>query len=66
MLQAVHQLSPWLTCKLTPLYKGKGDAAAPDNYRALAVGHPVAKAAAAVLNQRLETVATTKGLRAST
>ncbi len=56
--------SQWLTSKLTPLYKGKGEKMCRENYRALAVGHPMAKLASAVINQRLTLVADENGLRA--
>lgn len=35
----------WRSLKLVPLFKNKGSPTDPDNYRALAVGHPVAKLA---------------------
>lgn len=39
--------------KLAPLYKGVGDVQDPDNYRALAVMHPIAKLIMGILNVRL-------------
>jgi hypothetical protein len=44
----------WKHLKLTALYKGKGAAACADSYRALAVGHPLAKLAMGVVTARLE------------
>ncbi len=55
----------WRTAQLTPLYKGKGDRGVPGNYRALAVGHPLAKLASSMLNARLEKFSTSNGLRAA-
>ena len=42
---AIDQLAPtlWRTSKVTPLYKGKGDATLPENYRSLAVAPPLSK-----------------------
>jgi hypothetical protein len=56
----------WRTLKLVPIYKNKGDRGDPDNYRGLAVGHPLAKLAMATINQRLQTLADGGGLRAPT
>lgn len=56
----------WRTLKVVPLFKGKGAPTDPDNYRALAVGHPIAKLAMGALTQRLETVSAERGLRAPT
>lgn len=55
----------WRSLKLVPLFK-KGDQFDPDHYRALAVGHPMAKLAMGVINMRLTGVATGKQLRAPT
>lgn len=44
----------WRSLKLVPLFKNKGAPTDPDNYRALAVGHPVAKLAMAVVTARME------------
>ncbi len=56
----------WRTLKLVPLYKSKGDRGDPDNYRGLAVGHPLAKLAMGIVNQRLQTLADDAHLRAPT
>jgi hypothetical protein len=56
----------WRQLKLVPLYKKEGDPSDPDNYRALAVGHPLAKLAMGVINQRLTAVAEDQQLRAPT
>jgi hypothetical protein len=56
----------WRQLKLVPLYKNRGDRGDPDNYRGLAVGHPMAKLAMGVINQRLQTLADEGGLRAPT
>jgi hypothetical protein len=56
----------WRSLKLVPLYKGKGPRGDPDNYRGLAVGHPLAKVAMSAINQRLQTLAEEGGLRAPT
>ena len=51
---------------MVPLFKNKGDRRDPDNYRGLAVGHPLAKLAMSTINQRLQTLADEGGLRAPT
>ncbi len=51
---------------MVPLYKLKGDRGDPDNYRGLAVGHPLAKLAMGIVNQRLQTLADDAHLRAPT
>ena len=56
----------WRHLKMVPLYKQKGDRYSPDNYRGLAVGHPLAKLAMAVINQRLTVEADQGNLRAPT
>lgn len=56
----------WRTLKLVPLFKGRGDRTNPADYRALAVGHPLAKLVMGVVNLRLEKVAAAKELRAPT
>ena len=56
----------WRSLRIAPLYKNKGDRGDPDNYRALAVGHPLAKLAMCALHQRLQLVATEGDLRAPT
>ena len=40
----------WRQLQLTPLYKGKGAPGSADSYRALAVGDPLGKVAAAIVN----------------
>lgn len=56
----------WRELKMVPLYKQRGDQGDPDNYRGLAVGHPLAKLAMGAINQRLQTLADEGGLRAPT
>ena len=59
---AIEQLPPsqWRTSKVTPLYKGKGDATLPENYRSIAVAPPLSKLFMAIMNRRLTNVAITK------
>jgi hypothetical protein len=59
---AIEQLPPsqWRTSKVTPLYKGKGDATMPENYRSIAVAPPISKLFMAIMNRRLTDVAITK------
>ncbi len=56
----------WRSIKMVPLFKHKGDRGDPDSYRGLAVGHPLAKLAMAIVNQRLQTLADDGQLRAPT
>jgi hypothetical protein len=56
----------WRSLKLVPLYKNRGGRGDPNNYRGLAVGHPLAKLAMGAINQRLQTLADEGGLRAPT
>ncbi len=56
----------WRDLKLVPLFKYKGDRGYPDNYRGLAVGHPLAKLAMGIVIQRLQTLADDNHLRAPT
>ena len=56
----------WRTSKVTPLYKGKGDATLPENYRSIAVAPPLSKLFMAVMNRRLTTVAIEGNLHAPT
>jgi hypothetical protein len=65
---AIDQLAPalWRTTKVTPLYKGKGDAMLPENYRSIAIPPPFAKLLMAVVNQRLTATAVDMGLHAPT
>ena len=65
---AIDQLAPtlWRTSKVTPLYKGKGDATRPENYRSIAVAPPLAKLFMAVMNRRLTDHAKTENLHAPT
>lgn len=56
----------WRQLQLSPLYKGKGATGCADSYRALAVGHPMGKLAAAIINSRLIEVTEQKNLRAKT
>jgi hypothetical protein len=59
---AIEQLPPsqWRTSKVTPLYKGKGDATLPENYRSIAVAPPLSKLFMALMNKRLTDVAIAK------
>jgi hypothetical protein len=43
----------WRCLKMVPIYKNRGDRGDPDNYRGLAVGHPLAKLAMGAINLRL-------------
>jgi hypothetical protein len=65
---AIDQLAPtlWRTSKVTPLYKGKGDATLPENYRSIAVAPPLSKLFMAVMNRRLTDEAERKNLHAPT
>ena len=65
---AIDQLAPilWRTSKITPLYKGKGDATLPENYRSIAVAPPLDKLFMAVMNRRLTDEAEKKNLHAPT
>ena len=65
-IKAGRPPTTWRNIKLVPLYKEKGDRLDPNNYRALAVGHPLAKLAMGVLNQRLNLLAEEHHLRAPT
>ena len=56
----------WKTAKVIPLYKGKGDASLPENYRSIAITPPLSKVFMAVMNNRLTTEATNKKLHAPT
>jgi hypothetical protein len=49
---------------LVPIYKGKGSAAAPANYRGIAVINSLAKCFSAILEQRLSTCLESEHLRA--
>jgi hypothetical protein len=51
---------------VTPLFKGKGDAALPENYRSIAVAPPLSKLFMAVMNRRLTEHAKAKDLHAPT
>jgi hypothetical protein len=48
------------------LYKGKGDATNPENYRSIAIPPPIAKVFMATINQRLTTTANEMNLHAPT
>jgi hypothetical protein len=65
---AIEQLPPsqWRTSKVTPLYKGKGDATLPENYRSIAVAPPLSKLFMAVINRRLTDTAEKYKLHAPT
>jgi hypothetical protein len=65
---AIDQLAPtlWRTAKVTPLFKGKGDATLPKNYRSIAVTPPLAKLFMAVMNRRITDHAQVENLHAPT
>ena len=42
----------WRSAKIIPLFKGKGDAKAPENYRSIAITPPFAKVLMALMSQR--------------
>ena len=68
LTRCVARGMPPATCsalKLVPIFK-KGDHLNPDYYRALAVGHPLAKLSMGVINKRLTAVATKRQLQAPT
>ena len=56
----------WKTAKVIPLYKGKGDATLPKNYRSIAVTPPLAKLFMAVMNRRITDHAQVENLHAPT
>jgi hypothetical protein len=56
----------WKTAKIIPLYKGKGDASNPENYRSIAITPPLSKVFMAVMNNRLTSTATDMDLHAPT
>jgi hypothetical protein len=56
--------SSWRQAKIVPIYKGKGDRRAPENYRSIAITPPFAKIFMAVMNQRLTTKANEDNLHA--
>jgi hypothetical protein len=56
----------WKTAKVIPLYKGKGDASLPENYRSIAITPPLSKVFMAVMNNRLTNEANSKKLHAPT
>jgi hypothetical protein len=56
----------WKTAKVIPLYKGKGDASLPENYRSIAITPPLSKVFMTVMNNRLTNEANTKELHAPT
>ena len=52
--------------KVTPLFKGKGDATLPDNYRSIAVAPPFAKLLMTVMTHHLTAAAIDLDLHAPT
>ena len=56
----------WRTAKIVPLYKGKGDASDPENYRSIAITPPIAKVFMATMNHRLTAQANSMELHAPT
>jgi hypothetical protein len=65
---AIDQLPPasWRCTKVVPLYKGKGPATDPENYRSIAITPPFAKLFMAVVNKRLTKEANIRDLHAPT
>jgi hypothetical protein len=65
---AIDQEPPtsWRTAKVVPLYKGKGNATDPENYRSIAIPPPFAKVFMATINARLTTTADLLDLHAPT
>ncbi len=56
--------STWKQAKIVPVYKGKGDKRAPENYRSIAITPPFAKVFMAIMNQRLTIKANEDNLHA--
>ena len=56
----------WKTAKVIPLYKGKGNASLPENYRSIAITPPLSKVFMAVMNNRLTEKANAMDLHAPT
>jgi len=56
----------WRTAKIVPVYKGKGDASLPENYRSIAITPPLSKVFTATMNNRLTEIATSRNLHAPT
>ena len=56
----------WRTAKIVPIYKGKGDALLPANYRSIAITPPLSKVFMTTLNNRFTEIATSKNLHAPT
>ena len=54
----------WRTAKIIPIYKGKGDASLPANYRSIAITPPLSKVFMSVMNNRLTELATSRNLHA--
>jgi hypothetical protein len=65
---AITQPPPpsWRAAKVIPLYKGKGDARNPENYRSIAIPPPFAKVFMATINHRLTATAHNLHLHAPT
>jgi hypothetical protein len=65
---AIDQIPPtsWRTAKVVPLYKGKGDATNPENYRSITIPPPFAKVFMSTINTRLTTTANALDLHAPT
>ena len=56
----------WKTAKVISVYKGKGNASKPENYRSIAITPPLSKVFMAVTNNRLTETATAMDLHAPT
>ena len=65
---AITQLPPpsWRAAKVIPLYKGKGNARDPENYRSITIPPPFAKVFMATINHRLTSTASNQHLHAPT
>jgi hypothetical protein len=52
---AIEQLPPtqWRATQIKPIYKGKGNRYAPENYRSIAITPPFTKLFMSTMNQRL-------------
>jgi hypothetical protein len=56
----------WREAKIVPIFKRKGRATDPNNYRSLAINPPFAKLFMATMNRRLTKVAKEQNLHAPT
>jgi hypothetical protein len=56
----------WREAKIVPIYKNRGSASDPQNYRSIAINTPFAKLFMAIMNRRLTTFAKDQNLHAPT